>query len=71
MTLLTGRRERRQPAPAPSRGPGRPTPLTDPRVRLSAGAVALLCTALAARGNRVGACEQRLFRADTAHPAPR
>jgi len=66
MTVLTGRPGRHAPAPASSRGPGRPgrpTPRTDPRIRLSAGAVALLCTALAARGNRVGACEQRLFRA--------
>ena len=66
MTLRTGGREHHKPAPAPSRGPGRPgrpTPLTDPSIRLSAGAAALRCTALAARGNRVGACEQRLFRA--------
>jgi undecaprenyl-diphosphatase len=64
MTLLTGRRERHKPGPAPSGGPApRTDPWTDPRIRLSAAAVALLCTALAARGNRVGACEQRLFRA--------
>jgi len=66
MTVLTGRPGRHAPAPASSRGPGRPgrpTPRTDPRIRLSAGAAALLCTALAARGNRVGAGEQGLFRA--------
>jgi hypothetical protein len=60
MTVLNRRREQSKPVPAPSRGPA---PLTDPRIRLSAGAVTLLCTALAARGNRVGACEQRMFRA--------
>ena len=37
--------------------------LSDPRVRLCAGTVALLCTALAAHGNRVGAGEARTFRA--------
>jgi undecaprenyl-diphosphatase len=37
--------------------------LSDPRVRLCAGTVALLWTALAAHGNRVGAGEARTFRA--------
>jgi membrane-associated phospholipid phosphatase len=66
MTSLTRTRGQHGPATAP-RGPALPSGprprLPGPRTRLCAGAVGLLCTALAARGNRVGACEEAAFRA--------
>ena len=40
-----------------------PGVLADPRVRLAAGTAALLVTAMAARGNRVGPGEAAAFRA--------
>lgn len=60
MTSLTGTPGQHGPAAARSRGPA---PLPGPRTRLCAGAVVLLFTAVAARGNRVSACEERTFRA--------
>ena len=47
-----------------ARGPRRSLacPLTDPRVRLGAGAAALLLTAIAARRDHVGRCEAAAFR---------
>src|SRR5215472_6662936 len=68
--LLTNAGDRMSPAtPAPSpssaRNPGRSSAgaLADPRVRLAAGTVVMLATAVAARHNRVGRCEATAFRA--------
>lgn len=60
MTPLTSARGQHGPATAPPRDP---LLLSGPRTKLYASAVALLFTAVAARGNRVGACEERTFRA--------
>ena len=57
------------PTPAPPRssaGHAKRSPagaLTDPRVRLAAGTVVMLATAMAARRNRVSRCEATAFRA--------
>lgn len=71
MTPLTSTRDQQGPATVPSRGLAL---LSEPRSRLCAGAVVLLITAVAARGNRVGAREEGAFRAinglpDAMYPA--
>ncbi len=60
MTSLTSTRDQHGSATVPSRGLAL---LSDPRTRFCAGAVVVLFTAVAAHGNRVGACEERTFRA--------
>src|SRR5215470_4417132 len=68
--LLTNAGDRMSPAtpapsPSPARNPGRSPAgaLADPRVRLAAGTVVMLATAVAARHNRVGRYEATAFRA--------
>jgi undecaprenyl-diphosphatase len=66
MTPLTDTVDRTGGIPIPPTGrPKRPTAhvLADPRVRLGAGAAALLVTAVAARRNRIGPGEAAAFRA--------
>ena len=77
MTPLTSASDRIGPAtPTPPRSSARnPTRspagvLADPRVRLAAGTVAVLATAVAARRNRVSRCEATAFRAVNGLPDP-